>query len=580
MEMGKKRSVTGEARTSRSHEVAVLKTTKCLNNGLLPRDPQENKDDPHTELWHACAGPLVYVPRVGDKVFYFPQGHMEQVAARMNEDCKMEMPIYDLPYKMLCKVVHVELKAEAGTDEVFACITLLPAAEEDELAQTKLEIPCPCIEKLVHDPLPRNLLHLTQRRTVDSLFQSDMLTKVFLLWTSLSNPQCRNFLPKTCMGLNGAREVNLENFGVGVRRAMKLEKNLLANVLSSHSMQPGILSSASHVISTGSMFTIYFHPWTSPAEFVIPYDQYMKSAEIDYSAGTRFRMLFEGQECTEQSHCTFRIERFKGTVVGLLHSSDEHPNESLLEVLQGQEDRDTGANQFGAFKPPPVSHLTSPLNPDWNYSQIGQDNQLQFWNRCPIYPCPSNNVSFPGGNIARSLSVPNVSCNSGSQKWIGLELKHANEVPLAAPHWYMLFGINLVSNSLELPSPQVATSAVHESHNYVPVTSQSSVSEPSKSTSGVNSEKNNARTVALLLFRVAQRSSNMELYLEDLLISHNSMVYSDDEGDMMQIKDCPWQNSNRQSEGRIHIWFSNMIPRRTFHVFLLFFRSYLMTMKN
>lgn len=214
---------------------------------------------------------------------------------------------------------------------------------------------------------------------------------------------------------------------------------------------------------------------------------------------------------------------------GLLHSSDEHTNESLLEVLQGQEDRDTSANQFGAFKPPPVSHLTSPLNPDWNYSQIGQDNQLQFWIRGPIYPCPSNTVSFPGGNIARfgipnsrystfnshgvhdnavgstSLSVPNVSCNSGSQKWRGLELKHANEVPLAAPHRYMLFGVNLVSNSPELPSPQVATSAVHESHNYVPVTSQSSVSEPSKSTSGVNSEKNNARTVALLLFGVAQR---------------------------------------------------------------------------
>ena len=38
--MGKKRSVAGEARTSRSHEVAVLKTTTSLNNGLPPRDPQ------------------------------------------------------------------------------------------------------------------------------------------------------------------------------------------------------------------------------------------------------------------------------------------------------------------------------------------------------------------------------------------------------------------------------------------------------------------------------------------------------------------------------------------------------------
>lgn len=32
-----------------------------------------------TELWRTCAGLLVTVPRVGEKVFYFPQGHMEQV---------------------------------------------------------------------------------------------------------------------------------------------------------------------------------------------------------------------------------------------------------------------------------------------------------------------------------------------------------------------------------------------------------------------------------------------------------------------------------------------------------------------
>lgn len=33
----------------------------------------------YKELWHACAGPLVTVPREGDRVFYFPQGHIEQV---------------------------------------------------------------------------------------------------------------------------------------------------------------------------------------------------------------------------------------------------------------------------------------------------------------------------------------------------------------------------------------------------------------------------------------------------------------------------------------------------------------------
>ena len=33
----------------------------------------------NSELWHACAGPLVSLPPVGSVVVYFPQGHSEQV---------------------------------------------------------------------------------------------------------------------------------------------------------------------------------------------------------------------------------------------------------------------------------------------------------------------------------------------------------------------------------------------------------------------------------------------------------------------------------------------------------------------
>lgn len=33
----------------------------------------------NSELWHACAGPLVSLPAVGSRVVYFPQGHSEQV---------------------------------------------------------------------------------------------------------------------------------------------------------------------------------------------------------------------------------------------------------------------------------------------------------------------------------------------------------------------------------------------------------------------------------------------------------------------------------------------------------------------
>lgn len=36
-------------------------------------------EDLYRDLWKACAGPLVDVPREGERVYYFPQGHIEQV---------------------------------------------------------------------------------------------------------------------------------------------------------------------------------------------------------------------------------------------------------------------------------------------------------------------------------------------------------------------------------------------------------------------------------------------------------------------------------------------------------------------
>lgn len=42
-----------------------------MNNG--------EEDELYEQLWKACAGPHVEVPRAGQRVFYFPQGHMEQV---------------------------------------------------------------------------------------------------------------------------------------------------------------------------------------------------------------------------------------------------------------------------------------------------------------------------------------------------------------------------------------------------------------------------------------------------------------------------------------------------------------------
>lgn len=60
------------------------------------------KDELYVELWHACAGPLVYIPRAGERVFYFPQGHMEQVPLFVFFFSSVVLLFYQLP----CLISH------------------------------------------------------------------------------------------------------------------------------------------------------------------------------------------------------------------------------------------------------------------------------------------------------------------------------------------------------------------------------------------------------------------------------------------------------------------------------------------
>ncbi|PWA57605.1 Aux/IAA-ARF-dimerization [Artemisia annua] len=96
-----------------------MTSSACFSdrNDALPPPPlsaESNKGDAdvalYKDLWRACAGPLVTVPRENELVFYFPQGHIEQVEASTNQVADQQMPMYNLPAKILCRVVNVQLK--------------------------------------------------------------------------------------------------------------------------------------------------------------------------------------------------------------------------------------------------------------------------------------------------------------------------------------------------------------------------------------------------------------------------------------------------------------------------------------
>lgn len=296
----------------------------------------------YTELWHACAGPLVTVPREGERVFYFPQGHIEQVEASTNQVADQQMPLYDLPSKILCRVINVQLKAEPDTDEVFAQVTLLPDLNQDENAVEKEPTPPPpprfhvhsfCKTLTASDTSTHGGFSVLRRHADECLPQLDMSkqppTQELVAkdlhgsewrFRHIFRGQPRRHLLQSgwSVFVSSKRLVAGDAFiflrgengelRVGVRRAMRQQGNVPSSVISSHSMHLGVLATAWHAIMTGTMFTVYYKPRTSPAEFIVPVDQYKESVKNNYSIGMRFKMRFEGEEAPEQ--------RFTGTIVG------------------------------------------------------------------------------------------------------------------------------------------------------------------------------------------------------------------------------------------------------------------------
>ncbi|CAH8350316.1 unnamed protein product [Eruca vesicaria subsp. sativa] len=80
---------------------------KLQSRPALEWNPGCYNDELYTELWKACAGPLVEVPVAGERVFYFPQGHMEQQGIESEE-----IPDFKLPPKILCRVLSVMLSKD------------------------------------------------------------------------------------------------------------------------------------------------------------------------------------------------------------------------------------------------------------------------------------------------------------------------------------------------------------------------------------------------------------------------------------------------------------------------------------
>ncbi|KAK7300601.1 hypothetical protein RJT34_11449 [Clitoria ternatea] len=328
----------------------------------------------NSELWHACAGPLVSLPTAGTRVVYFPQGHSEQVAATTNREVDGHIPNYpSLPPQLICQLHNVTMHADVETDEVYAQMTLQPLTpqeQKDTFLPMELGIPSKqpsnyfCKTLTASDTsthggfsVPRRAaekvfppLDFSQQPPAQELIARDLHDVEWKFRHIFRGQPKRHLLTTGWSVFVSAKRLvagdsvlfiwNEKNqLLLGIRRANRPQTVMPSSVLSSDSMHIGLLAAAAHAAATNSCFTVFYNPRASPSEFVIPLSKYIKAVyHTRVSVGMRFRMLFETEESS--------VRRYMGTITGISDLDPVRwPNSHWRSVKVGWDESTAGERQ-------------------------------------------------------------------------------------------------------------------------------------------------------------------------------------------------------------------------------------------
>ncbi|KAI4316911.1 hypothetical protein L6164_024839 [Bauhinia variegata] len=298
----------------------------------------------NSELWHACAGPLVSLPQVGSLVYYFPQGHSEQVAASTRRTATSQIPNYpNLASQLLCQVQSVTLHADKDTDEIYAQMSLQPLNSENDMfpmsefglkpSKHPSEFFCKTLtasDTSTHGgfSVPRRAaeklfpsLDYTIQPPTQELVVRDLHDNTWTFRHIYRGQPKRHLLTTGWSLFVGSKRLKAgdavlfirdekSQLLVGVRRANRQQTTLPSSVLSADSMHIGVLAAAAHAAANRIPFTVFYNPRACPSEFVIPLAKYRKAVfGTQLSVGMRFGMMFETEESGKR--------RYMGTIVGI-----------------------------------------------------------------------------------------------------------------------------------------------------------------------------------------------------------------------------------------------------------------------
>ncbi|KAL9246641.1 hypothetical protein vseg_020151 [Gypsophila vaccaria] len=440
----------------------------------------------YPELWKACAGPLVEIPRLGERVYYFPQGHMEQLEASTNEELDDRIHMFNLSSNILCRVMDIVLLAEKETDEVYAQITLMPEAD-----QTKPTKPDPCppepprpvvrsfskvltasdtsthggfsvLRKHANECLPP--LDMTQQTPTQELAAEDLHGYVWR-FKHIFRGQPRRHLLTTGWShfVTSKRLAAGDSFvflrgengelRVGVRRLARQQSIMPSSVISSQSMHLGVLATASHAVTTHTFFVVYYKPRMS--QFIISLNKFLESDDHGFTVGMRFKMRFEGEDTPER--------RFTGTIVGVDDLSPQW-KDSRWRSLKVQWDEPTSIPRPDRVSPWDIEPFEAPPSSDVTDS-ITKNKKPRPSITVPCHESKSINDSTPWNSFTEAAQSGVGDCKntygwsvftgySTSESLKQSEGETDNMKKTEAVASYRLFGIDLMKPSTPISNDE------------------------------------------------------------------------------------------------------------------------------
>ncbi|KAH0910380.1 hypothetical protein HID58_033701 [Brassica napus] len=271
----------------------------------------------YNQLWKLCAGSLFDLPIIGEEVYYFPQGHIEQahLVASENDNLCQFKPIFDISSKIRCNVISIKLKVDTNTDEVYAKVSLSPFSPEFEVS-----IPNGNNEQNINyftkvltasDASTHGGFSLFKKDAIECLPLLDMSQQAPSQWivakdlhdhvwkfkhTFRGTPQrhlftsgWKQFVRKKSLAVGDSvvflRGENGES-QIGIRKAAPQQSNISSSVISKESMHYGLVATASNAINSKCMFDVFYRPKSS--KFIVNCKKVIDAVNMKFNTGSRY----------------------------------------------------------------------------------------------------------------------------------------------------------------------------------------------------------------------------------------------------------------------------------------------------